>query len=349
MGHTTQRRRRRLNVLLIDADSRIPNLALMKLSAYHRSIGDSVDIVMLNAPYRSDRKRYGYIPPFGYDKVYCSIIFKSNANCVICDGVDIGGTGYDINVKLPQHVEAMRPDYSIYPDCDRSYGFITRGCIRRCSFCVVPEKEGRIHKVAEVSDIIQHKKVEFLDNNILAYENHEDVLNELIDIGIKCRFTQGLDIRLLTKSNSDLLSRLNYMGDYTFAFDSADYIGAVERGVALLKWASPWTIKFFVYVHPDMSDSDVVFRLDWLKAHKCLPYVMRDEACYASESNGFYADVAAYANQPAFFRKIDFRDYMPIRWPGNSKRVKEMADKWDHARAQSIHYTEEKKKIEHTN
>ena len=93
----------------------------------------------------------------------------------------------------------------------------------------------------------------------------------------------------------------------------------------------------------------VVFRLDWLKAHKCLPYVMRDEACYASESNGFYADVAAYANQPAFFRKIDFRDYMPIRWPGNSKRVKEMADKWDHARAQSIHYTEEKKKIEHTN
>lgn len=124
-------------ILLIDADSTIPNLALMKISAYHKAIGDIVGFDVEDP-----------------DKVYCSIIFKKNRH--MADGlrflypnadIDIGGSGYDLKKTLPDCIESMTPDYTIYPDNKSYYGFTSRGCIRHCPFCIVHDKEGGFRRI----------------------------------------------------------------------------------------------------------------------------------------------------------------------------------------------------------
>ena len=120
-------------ILLIDADSRIPNLALMKLSAWHKSQGDHVELVRANLPYYPNKRKKLFIAK-NADKTYCSVIFEGNREFIEGDDIIFGGTGADLITTLPAEVETCDPDYSIYPDNDISYGFITRGCIRNCSF-----------------------------------------------------------------------------------------------------------------------------------------------------------------------------------------------------------------------
>ena len=110
-----------------------------------------------------------------------------------------------------------------------------------------------IRQVATVEEIVKHKEVKFLDNNFLALENHKDILKELIEKNIRCQFNQGLDIRLLDKENSNLLSRLNYLGEYIFAFDNWKELKLIQSKLPLLTWLKPFQGKFYVYVHPKMA------------------------------------------------------------------------------------------------
>ena len=254
-------------VLLIDADSTIPNLALMKLSTFYKSIGYSVDLLKLHIPYYPSRKKHSKgVCTNGYDEIFCSVIFLGNMEYIKGANIQFGGTGTPyIDKSLPDYIGNMEPDYSIYPENSTSYGFISRGCIRNCSFCFVPKKEGKIRQVSTVDKIVRHKVTKFLDNNILALPNHKDILRELVDKNIKCQFNQGLDLRLLDEENSRLLSKMNYVGEYTFAFDNWAYKSLLESKMDLLKWRKDWQIKFFVYVHPDMPISDTVQRIEWLR------------------------------------------------------------------------------------
>lgn len=301
-----------MKVLLIDADSTIPNLALMKLSAWHKSLGDDVELVRANLPYYPNRKKTPFIPKSA-DKTYCSVIFEGNANYIIGDNIIFGGTGFDLTTKIPSVAEGFDPDYSIYPDNDTSYGFITRGCIRNCSFCKVPKKEGHIHKVANVDDIVRHKKVKFLDNNILSLPEHKEILAELVQKYIKCQFNQGLNVRLLDSENSDLLSKINYLGEYIFAFDNWKYKTIIEEKMTFLSWRKPYQLKFFVYIHPEMSLAETVKRIVWLKENQCLPYIMRDISCWGSENSDFFVDLSAYCNQVHIFKKISFSSFIKKR------------------------------------
>jgi hypothetical protein len=248
--------------LLIDADSTIPNLALMKLSKHYKNIGFGVDLV----------------------------------------------------TNLEPEIEQLQPDYTIYPENDTSYGFITRGCIRNCYFCKVPKKEGSIRQVNDPKDIIQHKKVKFMDNNILALPNHREILEELIHLRVKCEFNQGLDLRLITEENSELLSELNYLGRYTFAFDDAKYISVIEKQMKLLSWRKDWQVRFFCYVNPEMKIEDTLFRLEWMKENKCLPYVMRDISCWNSPKHHFYVSLASWANQIHLWQSMPFCDFVNKRY-----------------------------------
>jgi len=229
--------------------------------------------------------------------------------------------------KIPDEADKFDPDYSIYPDNDISYGFITRGCIRNCSFCVVPKKEGYIHKVSNVDDIVKHKKVKFLDNNILALPEHKEILLELIQKNIKCQFNQGLDIRLLDVENSILLSKLNYLGEYIFAFDNWKYKKLIEEKMRLLFWRKPYRLKFFVYVHPDMPLAETVKRIVWLKEKQCLPYIMRDISCWDSENSDFFVDLAAYCNHVHLFKKMDFDSFLEKRYK-NKSRIEKSKRLW---------------------
>lgn len=103
-----------------------------------------------------------------------------------------------------------------------------------------------IHKVADVDDIIRHKKVKFFDNNILAYDKHESILQTLVDKKIKCCFNQGLDVRLINETNSSLLSQLNYLGEYFFAFDNIKYKNIIEDKLKIMSWRTDWKFKFYI-------------------------------------------------------------------------------------------------------
>jgi len=315
-----------MKILLIDADSVIPNLPLMKLGGWHKSKGDDVTLHKCNLPYYPTRKKITYYTPHTlfdeFDIIYCSVVFDGNVSYVKGKNIIFGGTGFDLNTTLPDEIEHFEPDYSLYPNNNTSYGFITRGCIRNCSFCKVPKKEGYIHKVNNIDDIVRHKQVKFLDNNILAFPDHEQILQELVDKKIKCQFNQGLDIRLLNERNSKLLSELNYWGVYTFAFDSYTYKDIIEEKMSLLKWAKDWQLRFFVYVHPDMSIRETVQRIIFLKNHKCLPYVMRDISCWDSVYNPFYIDICSYTNQVNFFKKSSFQDFLIKRHTSKSSKYR---------------------------
>lgn len=316
-----------MNVLLIDADSTIPNIPLMKLSAWHKAIGDDVELVRANLPYFPNRKKIPFIPKSA-DKTYCSVVFEGNKDFIIGDDIVFGGTGVDLTTNLPGEVETCDPDYSIYPDNDISYGFITRGCIRNCSFCKVPQKEGRIHKVANVDNIVRHKKVKFLDNNILSLPEHKEILAELVIKNIRCQFNQGLDIRLVDAENSTLLSKMNYMGEYIFAFDNWKYKTLLEQKMRFLSWRKPYQLKFFVYIHPDMALFETVNRIVWLKENWCLPYIMRDISCWQSKDSDFFVDMAAYCNQVHLFKKMEFSDFLEKRYK-NKDRIEHSKRLWN--------------------
>jgi len=310
-----------MNVLLIDADSKIPNLALMKLSTYYKGIGANISLVRLNLSYYPTRKRAYYVVPPGYDKIFCSVIFLESYNYILHDNnVEFGGTGYSLSKELPNEIELLEPDYSLYGDNDVSYGFISRGCIRNCSFCFVPRKEGTIHQVNSINNIVRHNKTMFMDNNFLALPNHKELLQELVDKKIKCQFNQGFDIRLIDNENSLLLSKLKYLGNYIFAFDSWSYISLVDKKLELLDWRKPWQLKFFVYCNPEMTISETINRLNYLRDNCCLPYLMRDISCWESDKKHFYTDLAAWCNQPNLFKKMLFRDFLYKRHPKNKER-----------------------------
>jgi len=315
-------------VLLIDADSTIPNLALMKLSTYYKEKGHEVRIQQLHLPYFPNRNKKDYqIATEKYNEVFCSVIFENNIQHIHGDGIFFGGTGVDLTTTLGEEVERCKPDYSIYPYNDTSYGFITRGCVRSCWFCKVPKKEGRIHKVSEVEDIIQHDKVKFMDNNILGYKRHLWELNKIAEIGVKCQFNQGLDIRLVNKENSKALRKLNYWKEYVFAFDDIKYKKYLDEKLPLLQWVNDWKLKFFVYVHPVMELRETIYRIKYLRGRKCLPYVMRDISCWGARYHEFYVDLASWCNQVHLFKKLSFEAFLNKRHK-NSKRIQESLRLW---------------------
>ena len=317
-----------MRVLLVSVDSKIPNLALGRLSTYYKGQGHSVDYIDLGLDgYPSVQKKL-YVGAEKYDKVFVSIIFRKNQRAyevVGCNDVDVGGPGSaDMKKRLLVEVERCEIDYTLWPDNDTSYGFITRGCIRNCYFCLVPKMEGGLRFERSIDEIIRHDKVSFMDNNFLAYCEHEKILKELIDKEIKCCFNQGLDLRLINNSNAELLSKLKYIGEYVFAFDDIKVQGIIEDKLALFKKYvnAPWKVKFFIYCNAEkMEIVDMVFRVEWCRHNECLPYVMRDSNCWASVDNKFYIDFAAYCNQPAHFKQQLFTEFLIKRYPANRQRV----------------------------
>ena len=302
------------DVLLIDVDGKNPNLALMKISRYYKEQGYNITLKRLELNYYRKSEKIE-IDALGYFKVFVSIIFPINKNTVFvknCNSVEYGGTGYSLTKKLPIEIYNSLPDYSIYPENDISYGFITRGCIRNCYFCFVPKKEGKLRLDTPIDNIIQHKKVKFMDNNFLAYDKHKDIFKQLNNREIKYQFNQALDIRLIDDENARLLSEANYLGEYTFSFDDIKYRIIVEEKVGILKRYIPkdWRIKMFIYVNPNMEIHDTIKRIEWCREKKILPYIMRDKSCWKSENKEFYIDISSYCNQPNIFKKMTFKEFI---------------------------------------
>lgn len=203
-----------MKIGLIDVDGHnFPNLALMKISAWHKANGDTVEWCL---------------PLDRYDIVYQSKVFDETYSPDIdwipmADKIIKGGTGYGLDNELPNEIEHIYPDYSIYSELtrDTAYGFLTRGCPRGCEFCIVASKEGRrSYKVADLSEFWNGQKhIKLLDPNILACRVHLSLLHQLAKSKAYVDFTQGLDIRLTNERNIDLLNRIK-IKDIHFAWDN---------------------------------------------------------------------------------------------------------------------------------
>lgn len=189
-----------MKIGLLDVDGhRFPNLALMKLSAWHKQQGDKVELLTN--------------PLIKYDRVYMAKVFtftKDFETCIQADEIIKGGTSYDLHNKLPVHIESMCPDYDLYNIKDTTYGFMTRGCPRGCKFCVVCEKEG--HQSVNVADLNDFRKsekhIKLLDPNLLACKDRERLLIQLANSRAWVDFTQGLDARLLNDDLTDLIMQI---------------------------------------------------------------------------------------------------------------------------------------------
>ena len=201
-----------MRIGIVDVDGHnFPNLALMKLTTYHKQRGDEVEWAF---------------PLLPYDRVYMAKVFTFTQDDITAyqtDDIVRGGTGYDLQGKLPADVENCYPDYSIYGITDTAYGYLTRGCPRGCRFCIVAEKEGKqSKKVANLENFWRGQKyIKLLDPNFLACPDWKELMQELIDSKAWIDFTQGLDIRLMTAEKADMIRQCKVKMLH-FAWDNPD-------------------------------------------------------------------------------------------------------------------------------
>ena len=238
-----------------------PNYALMKVSAWHKAQGDTVE---------------WWNPLYRYDRVYSSKVFDfTPVDPYLPEDAIRGGTGYrdlPIDNTLPPEVDDMFPDYSIYPECDYAIGYITRGCPNNCRWCVVPKKEGNIRPYRGWKDLVRQDtdKLVLMDNNILACEYGVKQLGSLIGSGYRVDLNQGMDARLVTDQVADILSQLSWIRFIRFSCDQRTQIEPVRHAIELLldRGMRPYRIFVYLLVTPDLDDASE--RVEALKQYKAI-------------------------------------------------------------------------------
>lgn len=307
-----------MKIGLYDADSHnFPNLPLMKLSAWHKSLGDEVEFVF---------------PMYRYDRIYVSKIFGDEYStlqnlCLQADEVIYGGTGFAISIKngkevytkscdvdLPPEVEHIYPDYSLYPELteDTAYGFLTRGCPNNCEFCIVSQKEGlKSVKVADLSEFWSGQKyIKLLDPNLLACPARKELLQQLIDSGAKVDFTQGLDAKFINEEIATMLKSVKTERVH-FAFDLMKNEAAVVRGLKTYKKICNLPDnKAIVYMLTNFNttiDEDL-YRIQKIKECGYIPDVRIYRKPTAPK---VLKDLQRWCNNRLLYRSCDFMDYKP--------------------------------------
>lgn len=335
-----------MNIGIIDADlldngTRHPNLALMKISAYMKDIGHEVNLL------------HNYDNIREYDKVYLSQVFsftKLPININEYDNLTCGGTGlyWDKAEPLPYGIEHHKPDYNLYDNYiasevkrgikenrfkdykDYSIGFATRGCIRRCGFCINHNKS-KVEKWSPITEFYDsnRKYIYLWDDNFLAFPKWNDVLDELEEVNKPFQFRQGLDLRLMTEEKAKRLAHMKYHGDYIFAFDNINDKDLIISKMKLWKKYCKKTTKLYVLCGFDRENKwdssfwkqdiiDTFERIKILMLHGCLPYIMRFNRYEESPFRGTYINLARWCNQPNFFKKKSYRDFCLINGEGSA-------------------------------
>ena len=320
-----------MQIGLYDVDSHnFPNLPLMKISAYHKNRGDTVEFI--------DFTKH-------YDIVYVSKIFGNEYTSaehpkINADLIYYGGTGYAITVEdgkevyhkdkdkpLPDIIEHIYPDYSLYPDLteNKAYGFLTRGCPNNCDFCIVSKKEGRCTvKVADLSEWWKgQKEIILLDANILACKDRINLLQQLLDSKAKVDFTQGLDARFITKEIAELLKQIPTKM-WHFAFDymhnAAKVIAGLKTFVDIVK---PNSRKCAVYIltYFNTTIEEDLYRLKKVQELGLLPDI-RIYRKAALPKRHVLKDLQRWCNNRIIYRSCpDFMQYVPRR---DGKTIQEL-------------------------
>ena len=294
-----------MKIGLLDIDGHnFPNLALMKISAYHKNNGDIVEWVNFYD---------------NYDIVYKSKIFTFTPNdihFINTPKIIEGGTGYDYSIKLPEYIDHIQPDYTLYKhalwnDHKTAYGFLTRGCNNNCSWCIVPKKEGKIQPYMDIEEIIQEKKqVVLMDNNILQSDYGLTQIKKIIKLKIKIDFNQALDARLIDRPIAKLLSQVKWLKPVRMSCDTYQMLPYIKKATRYLReYNCTPTIYFIFVLTKDISSALKIVTLlrKWNLDPFSQPYIdFSGKNNISQEQKNF----ARWVNHKAIFKSISWKDYI---------------------------------------
>lgn len=290
---------------LIDIDGKLPNLALMKISTYYKRLGEKVEFIQENKKYE---KIYASCL-FTWNRKICLQLLEQYG-----DKLNLGGTGWDFveidgklvevaHTELPMEIEKSTPDYYLYTfemiyekACkggiaskasklkksqtiiDMGIGFTSRGCVRNCGFCIVKQKEGCLHKVGEIKDIINPRSniITLYDNNLTADPDCVEKLKEIKERNLKVNISQGIDVRLLTEEKAKALGEVKHLRSLHYAWDLMESESKIIDGIKLLKeFVKPWRHMCYVLTGFNTTFEEDIYRIRKLEELGIKPYVMK--------------------------------------------------------------------------
>jgi hypothetical protein len=320
------------NIAIIDADlidggTNFPNLALMKISGYLKEIGCKVTLID------------NYLEIDSYDHTFLARVFtktKIPEYVLSKPNVTKGGSGFGFPREqsgwLPPEIEHHMPDYHLYDEhvtrmrakgwsptklkfyTDFSIGFTTRGCFRRCKFCI-NQQYGRAERASPVSEFYDPSRpfIALLDDNVFAFPHWKEIWAELKATNRRFTYRQGLDIRIMTDDKGKAIAEALYYDRLIFAFDHWKDADLIDRNIAKLRKHTGKRAMFYVlcgYESTDINDIEIIFkRLDILTKYRAYPYIMRFEKAYNCELADIYTLIANWCNRPNYYTKKSFYDY----------------------------------------
>lgn len=280
-----------MKVGLVKLDGKLINIALEKIKMFYEMQGIEVKYV-------------DFLEASICDKVYCSSIYTFTSKSYVGPDWICGGTGFNLETKLSDEIERLKPKVNI--------GFTTRGCIRNCSFCVVPQKEGKIRIVGDIYDIWdgKSKDITLLDNNILALPNHfKTICFQIRKEKIRVDFTQGLDCRLLNEENIKELATILHK-EYHFAFDDISYEKAVLDAIKLLRDNGIKRSTWYVLIGFNTDFENDYYRINLLRENNQNVYVQRYNGIPLDRKRN---ELYSWAMQKHLFHTFSFEKYCKIR------------------------------------
>lgn len=309
----------KMKIGLIDCDSHhFPNLPLMKLSAWHKQQGDSVEWYQPLFSGHMDRayvsKVFSFTPDYEYYIDADEVIKGGSGYCIdLVDGKEIYHA--ELDRKLPPEIEHIYPDYSLYPELtkDTAYGFMSRGCPRGCNFCHVVTKEGRkSYKVADLSEFWNgQKNIVLLDPNTIACSDWRDILQQLIDSGSWVDFSQGVDIRIMTEEKAEMIKRIKIKNIH-FAWDRYEDKDKIVPKFKMFSELTGWDrrkMTVYVLTNFDTTIEQDLERIYTLRELGYWPYVMIYDKEH-TKSTDTVRKLQRWVNMRAIFESTPrFEDY----------------------------------------
>jgi hypothetical protein len=285
-----------MKIGIVLVDSLFPNLALMKISSYYKKQGDLVEII---APLFSD-----------YDRIYASKIFNFTddyqyfANFPNAEIIK-GGSGYNVSTKLPLEIEDIKkPDYSLYPNCNYSLQFFSRGCLKEriCPFCIVKQKEGPIHAVEPLELNEKGKHIEVLDNNFFGNPEWKTAAEQLIKWGQPVNL-HGVDVRIMTEEHAYYLNKMKHYKQIHIAWDDPQ-INLVPKLQEVLTKIKPHKLMCYVLIGYWSTPEQDLYRVEKLRELKVDPFVMPFD-----KTDEYQRNFARWVNHKAIFKSVKWEDY----------------------------------------
>lgn len=294
-----------MRIALHDGDRKrfnepFPNLALMKIAAWHKKHGDDVS---------------WFMPLLPYDKVYSSKVFSwTPADGYLPPATVKGGTGYGISGTLPDATEHICPDYDLY-GVKYSLGFLTRGCIRSCPWCVVPAKEGVIREHADIEEFCRHKDVKLMDNNVLAHPHGIAQIEKMARLDLRVDFNQGLDARLIDGPIARRLAALRWIRFVRLACDHKSLMRDVEKAIRLLRAGRGHYREYWCDVLVNDVD-DAHDRVLFLEGLNVTPFAQPFRDREGTEPTYEQKCFAAWCNRPPIRKTTPWPEYWSQRQYG---------------------------------